>query len=168
MSLTCAAGSLSSTRISRICFSLSLSLRPPTRPLARAAVRPARVRSRIRLRSNSAKAAKTWNCNFPEALPVSIFSVKLSKVMLSRSRSAMIFTRSERERPSRSSRQTTKVSPDLKAFRQCSVRHAAQICQKRSLRKSQRTPNGQAHRAAGPDFGHRWRHGRIRCAYSYV
>ena len=40
--------------------SLGLSFfgRPPLRPRARAALRPASVRSRIKLRSNSAKAAE--------------------------------------------------------------------------------------------------------------
>ncbi len=118
--LTCAAGSASSARISRICLSFSLSLRPPTRPRARAAVRAARVRSRIRFRSNSAKAANTWNWSLPEALPVSIFSLRLSKVMPPYSRSPMIFTRSDNERPRRSSRHTTRVSPARSALRQCS------------------------------------------------
>jgi hypothetical protein len=43
----------------------SLAGRPPLRPRARAALRPATVRSRIRLRSNSARAAKTWKISRP-------------------------------------------------------------------------------------------------------
>jgi hypothetical protein len=39
--------------------------RPPWRPRARAAARPAVVRSRMRSRSNSAKAAKTWKTSLP-------------------------------------------------------------------------------------------------------
>ena len=46
-------------RFSRICRTSNLGGRPPWRPRARAASRPARVLSRIRLRSNSARAAKT-------------------------------------------------------------------------------------------------------------
>ena len=48
--------------------------RPPLRPLARAASRPAVVRSRITERSNSASAAKTWNTSLPVAVDVSMLS----------------------------------------------------------------------------------------------
>lgn len=41
------------------CLSSSTALRPPTLPRALAAVKPAYVRSCIRLRSNSANAPKT-------------------------------------------------------------------------------------------------------------
>ena len=39
--------------------------RPPSRPRARAAANPARVRSRMTSRSNSASAPKMWNCRRP-------------------------------------------------------------------------------------------------------
>ena len=39
--------------------------RPPCRPRTRAAANPAAVRSRIRSRSNSARAAKTWKTSLP-------------------------------------------------------------------------------------------------------
>src|SRR5260370_40602046 len=64
--LNCAAMSCTGTSFARssvrmVFSSLGLSFfgRPPLRPRARAALRPASVRSRIKLRSNSAKAAKT-------------------------------------------------------------------------------------------------------------
>jgi hypothetical protein len=54
--------------ISRATWSLwplSTDGRPPRRPRARAAASPALVRSRMRSRSNSAKAAKTWKTSLP-------------------------------------------------------------------------------------------------------
>lgn len=45
---------------------------PPFRPLARAAAIPALVRSTISSRSNSAKAAKIPNTNFPVGVVVSM------------------------------------------------------------------------------------------------
>lgn len=56
-----------STRISRRSGSLILGFLPPVRPRAQVAARPAWWRSRISFRSNSAKAAKTWNVSFPAA-----------------------------------------------------------------------------------------------------
>ncbi len=50
----------------------SAKVRPPLRPRARAAVSPARVRSRISSRSNSARAAKMPNTRRPPAVVVSI------------------------------------------------------------------------------------------------
>ena len=49
--------------------------RPPRRPRVRAAERPACVRSRIRSRSNSASAAKTWKTSRPPGVVVSFDSV---------------------------------------------------------------------------------------------
>jgi len=49
----------SKARIVFTSLGVSLAGRPPLRPRARAALRPAIVRSLIRFRSNSARAAKT-------------------------------------------------------------------------------------------------------------
>ena len=46
--------------------------RPPLRPRARAEARPARVRSEMSSRSNSARAAKIPKTSFPEAVVVSM------------------------------------------------------------------------------------------------
>jgi hypothetical protein len=51
--------------------------RPPLRPRRRADASPAAVRSRIRSRSNSARAPKAWKTSFPLAVVVSIPSVRL-------------------------------------------------------------------------------------------
>jgi hypothetical protein len=99
---------LSRARIVLMSLRESFAGRPPLRPRARAALRPATVLSRIRLRSNSASAAKTWKTRRPAGEPVSIFSVSDSKRIFRCSRSAMSLTRSARFRPSRSSRQTTR------------------------------------------------------------
>ena len=61
----------------------SFAGRPPLRPRARAALRPATVLSLIRLRSNSASAAKTWKTRRPAGEPVSIFSVSDFEIDLS-------------------------------------------------------------------------------------
>ena len=53
--------------------------RPPSRPRARAAFKPACVRSRISWRSNSAIAPKMWNTSRPDELVVSMPSVRLRK-----------------------------------------------------------------------------------------
>ena len=55
----------SSVRIVLISFGESFAGRPLLRPRARAALRPATVLSRIRLRSGSARAAKTWKTRRP-------------------------------------------------------------------------------------------------------
>ena len=49
--------------------------RPPFRPRAAAAVKPARVRSRIRSRSNCPSAPKRWKTSRPPGVVVSIASV---------------------------------------------------------------------------------------------
>jgi len=85
--------------------------RPPTRPRARAAANPARVRSRINCRSNSANAPNRWNTNRPPAVVVSIASVT-DRNPTPRSRSAVtVSIRCGRDRPNRSNRHTTNVSP---------------------------------------------------------
>jgi hypothetical protein len=48
--------------------------RLPWRPRARAAASPALVRSRMRSRSNSARAANTWKTSLPPGVVVSIAS----------------------------------------------------------------------------------------------
>ena len=53
--------------------------RPPTRPRARAAASPAKVRSRINARSNSASEAKMWKMSLPPAVVLSMFSARLLK-----------------------------------------------------------------------------------------
>ena len=72
------------------CFSRSSAGgRPPQRPRARAAANPAWVRSRIRLRSNSANAPNRWKISRPPGEGVSIDSCRLRKpppLLLSRFR----------------------------------------------------------------------------------
>jgi hypothetical protein len=60
-------------RIVLISLTESLEGRPPVLPRARAALSPAIVRSRMRLRSNSARAANTWKTSRPAGETVSIF-----------------------------------------------------------------------------------------------
>ena len=60
----------------RASFSGSMTgLRPPFRPRAAAAARPARVRSRIRSRSNCPSAPNRWNTSRPPGVVLSIASV---------------------------------------------------------------------------------------------
>ena len=56
----------SRARMVLISLAESFGGRPPLRPRARAALRPATVLSRIKLRSNSARAAKTWKTRTPQ------------------------------------------------------------------------------------------------------
>ena len=51
--------------------------RPPRRPRARAAARPAAVRSWMRSRSNSAMAPMMWNSSLPPGVVVSSCSDRL-------------------------------------------------------------------------------------------
>ncbi len=81
--------------------------RPPTLPRARAAARPAAVLSRMRSRSNSERAPKTWNTRRPPGVLVSMFSVRLTKATPRCSRSAIVSIRCRSDRPSRSRRHTT-------------------------------------------------------------
>ena len=57
---------------SRSFAAVIFGLRPPTRPRARAEARPARVRSVMSSRSNSARAAKMPKTSLPAAVVVSI------------------------------------------------------------------------------------------------
>src|SRR5271163_1928227 len=59
--------------------SVSFGGRPPVRPARRAATSPAWVRSRIRLRSNSANAPNMCKTSRPCAVVVSRASVRLAK-----------------------------------------------------------------------------------------
>ena len=61
-------------------------------------------------RSNWAKAPKTWKINRPPGLLVSIASVRLTNATPRASRSPTLSMRCLRDRPRRSSRQTTTVS----------------------------------------------------------
>lgn len=98
-------------RTSLICFSLRLAGRPPVLPLALAASSPARVRSRIRSRSNWAKDPKMLNMRVPSGVLVSIASVSDRNCTPLASKLLMSSTRFCRDRPSLSSFQTTTVSP---------------------------------------------------------
>jgi hypothetical protein len=84
--------------------------RPPSRPRARAAFKPACVRSRISWRSTSAIAPKMWNTSRPEEVVVSMPSVRLRNPSCRRSSSAINSMRCRSERPRRSRRHTTRVS----------------------------------------------------------
>jgi hypothetical protein len=77
--------------------------RPPWRPRARAAANPALVRSRMRSRSNSAKAAKTWKTSLPPGVVVSIASCRLRNPMSRSARQVTVSTRCRRDRLGRSS-----------------------------------------------------------------
>jgi hypothetical protein len=84
---------------------------PPCLPRARAAVSPAFVRSVMISRSNSASAPKIWKMSFPPLVVVSMFSVRLLNPMFRLCNSVIRSMRSLRERPRRSRRHTTRVSP---------------------------------------------------------
>ena len=58
------------------CPRYTTGLRPPFRPRAAAAARPARVRSWMRSRSNCPSAPKRWNTSLPPGVVVSIASVR--------------------------------------------------------------------------------------------
>jgi len=78
-------------------------LRPPFRPRARADASPARVRSEIRSRSNSASDAKIPKTSLPEGVVVSIEApcpVRTRKPMFCNLRSWTTLTRWRRLRPS--------------------------------------------------------------------
>ena len=61
------------------CSSSSLGLRPPVRPQALAAARPAAVRSWMRLRSDWPRAAKKWDSGSLVPVVVSMLSSRLRK-----------------------------------------------------------------------------------------
>ena len=98
-------------RTSLICFSSRLAGRPPVLPLALAASSPARVRSRIRSRSNWANDPKMLNMRVQPGVLVSIASVSERNCTPLASKLLMSSTRFCRDRPSLSSFQTTTVSP---------------------------------------------------------
>jgi hypothetical protein len=98
-------------------FGVSAFGRPPFRPRARAALSPACVRSRMISRSNSASAPKIWNISFPPDVVVSIASVIDLKPIPRLLRPVIVSMRCLRERPSRSSLHTTRVSPSRRWLR---------------------------------------------------
>ena len=101
----------------RATFPLVVSLLglPPTRPLARAAARPALVRSRMRSRSNSASAPIRWKMSFPPGVVVSMLSVSEIKSTPRLLRRLRVSIRSLSERPNRSSFQTHELRNELVA-----------------------------------------------------
>jgi hypothetical protein len=76
-----------------------------------AAARPARVRSLMSARSNSARAPNRCKMSWPPAVVVSIRSWRLRNPMARRRRPSTVRMRSARDRPRRTSRQTTRTSP---------------------------------------------------------
>ena len=80
------------------------------RPRARAACKPAWVRSRMSARPNSASAPKMWKTSCPVALSVSIASFKLFGPTPPLRSSSARETRSLSDQLSRSRNQTTSVS----------------------------------------------------------
>ena len=93
------------------CSGESLGRRPPIRSCARAASSQAFARSTISSRSISARAPITWKKKRPIGVLVSIESVRLRKLMPRSRNSSTSTTRRRILRPSRSSFQTTSVSP---------------------------------------------------------
>ena len=77
--------------------------RPPCRPLARAAARPARVRSRMSSRSNSARAPNIWKMSLPPDVVVSICSERLLKPISFSSSAVITSIKLVSDRPRRSS-----------------------------------------------------------------
>ena len=84
---------------------------PPLPPLARAAVKPAIVRSFTNFRSISATEARMWNSSRPERVAVSKPSVRERKSTFRTDKPAAKSIRPWMERPSRSSFQTTRPTP---------------------------------------------------------
>jgi len=97
--------------ISRRLVASSFLRRPPTRPSARAAARPADVRSRIMARSNSANEPTICIIMRPAGVVVSMASVIERKPAPALAIRSMMCSISFNERDSRSSFQTTTVSP---------------------------------------------------------
>ena len=85
--------------------------RPPRRPRARAAARATAARSAISSRSNSANAAKMWKTSRPVLVVVSIPSCRDANATPRSASALTVSTRCRSDRPSRSSRHTTSVSP---------------------------------------------------------
>jgi len=99
------------------CASASLIFRsrPRCLPRAFAAAMPARVRSLIRARSNSANAPITWKSSLPLAVVVSIASETDRKPIPSAWSLLVISMRCAKLRPSRSSFHVTRISPGARA-----------------------------------------------------
>ena len=97
--------------ISLRCSAVIFGLRPGTRPWVRASRRPARVRSRIISRSNSAKEPSICIIMRPAGPEVSIDSVSERNLPPVASMRSRMTSRSLSERDSRSSFHTTSVSP---------------------------------------------------------
>src|SRR3954452_21931830 len=93
------------------CWAVNTLGLPNSRPRARAACSPAWVRSLMRSRSNSASAPKTWKTSLPTLVVVSVCSWRERKPTPRFCSCLTVLMRWARERPSRSSRQTTRVSP---------------------------------------------------------
>ena len=107
--------------ISRRFASSSFFRRPAMRPSALAAARPADVRSRIIARSNSAKAPTICIIIRPAGVVVSIFSVIERNPAPAFPIRSMMCSTSFKDRDSRSSFQTTTVSPSRRwSRRRCS------------------------------------------------
>ncbi len=102
----------------RCCSSNFLGL-PPVLPLALAAANPALVRSRMMLRSNSAKAPKTWKIKFPPEVEVSMDSWILRKPTFLSFSSSTNSSRFRSDRPRRSNRQTARTSPSRRESIAC-------------------------------------------------
>src|SRR3954471_6462978 len=95
------------SRISAFCSGVSFGCRPPFRPRAVAAFRPARVRSRTMARSNSAKEPSICISMRPAGPEVSIASVSERKRAPTASTLSRMCSRSLSERDRRSSFHTT-------------------------------------------------------------
>jgi hypothetical protein len=83
---------------------------PSILPLARAFRSPARTRSWIRARSNSAMAPIIWNMSRPEGVLKSMLSLRLTNATPSAASSARALTKCFSERPKRSIFQTRMAS----------------------------------------------------------
>jgi hypothetical protein len=89
--------------------------RPPVRPRARAAARPAIVRSLTNSRSNWASEPKMWKINRPPGVVVSMDSVNDRNPTPLPSSSCTVSMRCGNDLPSRSNRHTTNVFPGCNA-----------------------------------------------------
>ena len=130
-------------------WSAGIGLRPPLPPRARAAAKPDRVRSWIRRRSNYTRLEKMLNFNSPEAVDVSTAPPESDqKPMPLPSSSSTRLTKCDIERPRRSSRHTTSVSPGSRALTQAS-----------SSGRLPRTPDALSAQMSASE------HRRLRCVH---
>lgn len=102
-------------RASVTCTDLSTRGRPMRSPRCRFASNDAFVRSTVKPRSKSTKAANMCNTSRPAALVVSILSARDRKPTPRAASACTVETRCGIERPSRSRRGTTSVSPTRNA-----------------------------------------------------